>query len=64
MAKWTGGVGTAVALGITILLAHLSYQLYERPFLRLKGRFTFVPSRDDVRPAREAVHDVAILSAD
>jgi peptidoglycan/LPS O-acetylase OafA/YrhL len=64
LAKWTGGVGTAIALGTTILLAHLSYQLYERPFLRLKGRFTFVPSRDDVHPAGEGVHDVAILSAD
>jgi peptidoglycan/LPS O-acetylase OafA/YrhL len=44
----TAGVGTALALSITILLAPLSYQFYERPFLRLKERFTFVPSRNDV----------------
>ena len=45
--NWTGGLGTLIAFCTTILLAHLSYQLYERPFLRLKERFTFVPSRDD-----------------
>jgi peptidoglycan/LPS O-acetylase OafA/YrhL len=44
---WTGGLGTLITLCTTILLAHLSYQLYERPFLRLKRRFTFVPSRDE-----------------
>ncbi len=44
--NWTGGVGTLIALCTTILLAHLSYQLYESPFLHLKQRFTFVPSRD------------------
>jgi peptidoglycan/LPS O-acetylase OafA/YrhL len=55
LAGWTGGVGTVVALGATILVAHLSYQFYERPFLRLKQRFTFIPSRDDAsigEPAR------------
>src|SRR6185312_6088439 len=47
LAEWTGGVGTVIALCATILVAHLSYQFYERPFLRLKQRFTFIPSRDD-----------------
>jgi peptidoglycan/LPS O-acetylase OafA/YrhL len=40
------GVGTVIAFCLTILLAHLSYQFYERLFLRLKRRFTFIPSRD------------------
>ena len=46
LAKWTGGLGTVTAFCATVLLAHLSYQFYERPFLHLKRRFTFVPSRD------------------
>lgn len=32
------------ALAVTIALAAVSYQLLERPFLRLKDRFTVVPS--------------------
>ena len=47
LGEWTGGVGTVIAFCATVLLAHISYQLYERPFFRLKTRFTFVPSRDD-----------------
>ncbi|MBN9615214.1 MAG: hypothetical protein BGO25_03100 [Acidobacteriales bacterium 59-55] len=43
---WRGGVGTILSFLFTILVAHLSYQFYERPFLRLKRRFTIVPSRD------------------
>jgi peptidoglycan/LPS O-acetylase OafA/YrhL len=46
LANWTGGLGTITAFCATVLLAHLSYQFYERPFLHLKRRFTFVPSRD------------------
>ena len=46
LANWRGGIGTVLALGFTILIAHLSYRFYERPFLNLKRRFTFVPSRD------------------
>jgi peptidoglycan/LPS O-acetylase OafA/YrhL len=44
--NWSGAVGTTIAFCTTVLLAHVSYQLYEKPFLRLKRRFTFVPSRD------------------
>ncbi|MFC5860762.1 acyltransferase family protein [Acidicapsa dinghuensis] len=46
LSEWYGGVGTFIAFCATVLLAHLSYRFYERPFLRLKRRFTFVPSRD------------------
>ncbi len=35
----------SVSLLITIALAAASYHGFERPFLRLKGRFTFIPSR-------------------
>jgi peptidoglycan/LPS O-acetylase OafA/YrhL len=34
-----------VALGITVLVAMLSYQFFETPFLRIKERFTLVKSR-------------------
>ena len=46
VASWRGGLGTALAFCLTVLMAHLSYRFYERPFLQLKRRFTFVPSRD------------------
>jgi peptidoglycan/LPS O-acetylase OafA/YrhL len=38
--------GTVVALTLTVVLAVFSYHSFEKPFLRLKKRFTFVPSRD------------------
>ena len=47
LAGWRNGVGTAFAFCLTVLVAHTSYQLYEKPFLRLKKRFTIVPSRDE-----------------
>lgn len=59
--NWTGGVGTLIAFCTTIFLAHLSYQFYERPFLRLKRRFTFIPSRDDA-PVGEHVERLKIHS--
>jgi peptidoglycan/LPS O-acetylase OafA/YrhL len=36
-----------MVIAATILIAHLSYQFFERPFLRLKGQFTFVRARED-----------------
>ena len=33
------------ALGMTVVLAALSYRYFEKPFLKLKSRFTFVESR-------------------
>lgn len=38
-------VASLLALALTILLASLSYRFLESPFLRLKLRFTHVPSR-------------------
>ena len=46
LTAWRGAVGTVIAFGLTVLVAHLSYRFLEGPFLRLKRRFTFVPSRD------------------
>jgi peptidoglycan/LPS O-acetylase OafA/YrhL len=45
LAAWRGGVGTTLAFFLTVLVAHTSYQVYEKPFLRIKRRFTIVPSR-------------------
>lgn len=36
-----------LSLGMTIVAAAVSYELYERPFLRLKARWTIVRSRSD-----------------
>jgi peptidoglycan/LPS O-acetylase OafA/YrhL len=41
------GAGTIAVMALSIFIAHLSYQYFERPFLRLKKRFTFVPARED-----------------
>jgi peptidoglycan/LPS O-acetylase OafA/YrhL len=43
---WSGSLGTFLTFCLVALMAHLSYQFYEKPFLKLKHRFTFVPSRD------------------
>lgn len=43
-----------IVLGITIGLALLSYQFFEKPFLRLKEKFAIVPSSPEViRPDAE-----------
>ncbi len=47
LASWRNSIGTTLAFCLTVLVAHTSYQLYEKPFLRLKRRFTIVPSRDE-----------------
>ena len=41
------GAGTIAVMALSISIAHLSYQYFERPFLRLKQKFTFVAARED-----------------
>lgn len=40
-------VGTLVVMALSMALASLSYRYFERPFLRLKSRFSFVAARDE-----------------
>jgi peptidoglycan/LPS O-acetylase OafA/YrhL len=40
-----------VVLALSIALASLSFHYFERPFLRLKKRFTFVAAREEAAPA-------------
>jgi peptidoglycan/LPS O-acetylase OafA/YrhL len=40
-------IWTLMALGVSIGLASLSYHFFERPFLKLKKRFTFVAAREE-----------------
>lgn len=48
---WEGGTARGVrgvaALAVTIGVAALSYEYFEKPFLKIKERFTFVESRED-----------------
>lgn len=44
--EWKNEVGVLIALIATITFATLSYKFFEQPFLRLKKRFTLIPSRD------------------
>ncbi len=41
-------LGTVLVLALSIGLAHLSFQYFERPFLRLKKRFTLVAPRQEI----------------
>ncbi|WP_143307334.1 acyltransferase family protein [Chitinophaga vietnamensis] len=44
--EWKNEIGQLIAFLLTASIAFLSYNYFEKPFLRLKKRFTFVPSRD------------------
>jgi peptidoglycan/LPS O-acetylase OafA/YrhL len=44
--EWKNEIGVLVALVATIIFATLSYKFFEKPFLRLKKRYTLIPSRD------------------
>ena len=46
LAEWKNEVGFVIAFVATLVIALLSYRFFEKPFLRLKRRFTFIPSRD------------------
>jgi peptidoglycan/LPS O-acetylase OafA/YrhL len=43
---WQDTIGALIAFAATVFLASLLYHAFEKPFLRLKQRFTVVPSRD------------------
>jgi peptidoglycan/LPS O-acetylase OafA/YrhL len=44
--EWRNGVGFVIAFIATVAISMLSYRFFEKPFLRLKKKFTFIPSRD------------------
>jgi len=39
-------LGTVLVLGLSLIVAHLSYRYFEAFFLSMKRKFTFVPARD------------------
>jgi peptidoglycan/LPS O-acetylase OafA/YrhL len=43
---WKDEVGILIAFMATVVFSVLSYYFLEKPFLRLKKRFTLIPSRD------------------
>lgn len=43
---WRGEVGFIIAFVATVTIAILSHNFFEKPFLRLKKKFTIIPSRD------------------
>ena len=47
LGRWATLIGASIALGMSVLVAHLSFQYFEGPFLRLKQRFAHVLSRDE-----------------
>jgi peptidoglycan/LPS O-acetylase OafA/YrhL len=46
LVQWKNEVGFVLAFMISVSLATLSYNFFEKPFLKLKNRFTLVPSRE------------------
>jgi peptidoglycan/LPS O-acetylase OafA/YrhL len=46
LADWKNEIGFIIAFMITALLASISYNYFEKPFLKLKNRYTLIPSRD------------------
>lgn len=46
LSEWKSEVGIVIAFIAAVTIATLSYHFFEKPFLRLKGRFTLIPSRD------------------
>lgn len=49
---------------LTVILAALSYRFLERPFLKLKRRFSRVPSASDAKKRSEILSAPVILSSD
>jgi peptidoglycan/LPS O-acetylase OafA/YrhL len=46
MGDWYETIGALLAFAATVIVASVLYRTVETPFLRLKRRFTLVPSRD------------------
>lgn len=46
LGEWRDSIGALIAFVATVICASLLYRFFEMPFLRLKKRFTAVPSRD------------------
>ncbi|SDP60130.1 Peptidoglycan/LPS O-acetylase OafA/YrhL, contains acyltransferase and SGNH-hydrolase domains [Mucilaginibacter sp. OK268] len=46
MQEWKNEIGFLIAFIITVMIATLSYNFFEKPFLKLKRRFTIILSRD------------------
>lgn len=46
LGAWQDVIAPVIAFACTVSLASISYHWFERPFLHLKRRFSFVPSRD------------------
>jgi peptidoglycan/LPS O-acetylase OafA/YrhL len=46
MGAWYDSIGALLAFAATVIVASVLYRTVETPFLRLKRRFTLVPSRD------------------
>jgi len=46
MAAWRDHIGMLIAFAASVFFASLLYHFFEKPFLRLKRRFTYVRSRD------------------
>jgi peptidoglycan/LPS O-acetylase OafA/YrhL len=44
--EWRNNVGFIIAFIATVAISLLSYKFFEKPFLKLKMRFTRIPSRD------------------
>lgn len=44
--EWSNDVGFVIAFIATVFTAHISYNYFEKPFLKLKQRFTLIKSRD------------------
>lgn len=43
---WKNEIGFILAFIITVTIATVSYTYFEKPFLKLKSRFTLIPSRE------------------
>ena len=44
--EWKTEIGILLAFTAAVIFATLSYNFFEKPFLKLKKRFTLIPSRD------------------